>query len=225
MKREMKNRVNISSKEMASWINDIGENSLMLTISELHARCSTTKLDLNDLEPIVSDIINTANKMVFGKNKHFEFLKGIVVQEFGSKESNKNKYQNPHFHILFEKPETLDFKTFESKLLKVEEKYSDKDYGFYLTNTPLSEWKKGILVSPCYDRFVKITETHPNTGRYLTKSYKSRFFILNGRGINFKENEIKVYFDNEVKQKPSKGELFMQLARNFVLSKSLAGAS
>lgn len=221
----IKDRVNISSKEMASWIHDIGENSLMLTISEVHARCSTTKLDLKDLEPIVSSIINSANKMVFGKNKHFEFLKGIIVQEFGNNESKKNKYENPHFHILLEKPEFLDFETFETKLLKVEEKYSDKDYGFYLTNTPLSEWKKGILATPCYEKFIKVTKTHANIGSYLTKSYKSQFFILNGRGVNFKENEIKVYFDNEIKQKPSKGELFMRLARNFVLTKSLACAS
>lgn len=178
-------RKSIRKDEISEWITKLGENSLMLTVSETHAKTMHLNLKLLDLEPIISKIINLANSFVFGKHKHYGFLNGVIVCH------NANK--KPHFHIVFMKPEKIDIDIFKNKLMKVASMLCKEDFKFDLTDTFLTSKVKFILTNPCYDRFVKVTHTHKNTGSYLTRfqsQSKTMYFLLGGRKVNFKNDEI-----------------------------------
>lgn len=171
---------------MAKWITNIGKNSLMLTISEPHAKTHNLDLSLTNLEPIVSDIIKLANSFVFGKHKRFIFLKGIIVCENLKKEI-------PHFHVVFMKPENIDFDIFKSKLEKIAHKLCKEEFVFDLKHTYLCSKKKYLLSQPCYEKFVKVSNSHENIGRYLTKSWDASYFILNDRAVNFEKDKIDLF--------------------------------
>ena len=122
-------KVSISKNEMAEWIKDVGERSLMLTVSEPHAKTHHLKLGMSDMEPIISKIIKLANNFVFGKHKHYEFLDGVIVCQHANKQ--------PHFHIVFKKPEKIDLDVFKRRLTKVANMLCNEDFKFDLTDTYL----------------------------------------------------------------------------------------
>ena len=101
----MGKNVTVTKSEMAECIKFNSVDSLMLTIAKPHAKANHLNLTVKDMEPIISKIINMANSAVFGKHKHFEFLRGIIVCESVKKE--------PHFHIILNKPQHLNFEKFK----------------------------------------------------------------------------------------------------------------
>lgn len=173
----------ITRAEYAKWIDDISESCLMLTISKPHAKTLHLNLQLEDMEPLISKIITLANSFVFGKYKHFDYLKGIVVAE--------NLRLNPHFHILFKKPKNIDFDKFESKLTKLANKICDEKFKFDFTNSYLKSEVKYLLSNPGYCKFAFVSNVHIFTGNYLTKSYAT-YYVLSDRKISFANARINV---------------------------------
>lgn len=113
-------RTKLGKSECEKWMNENFDNeSLMLTISEPHQKLSKLSLEKSNLEVIISEIINIVNRYVFGKYKRFEFLRGIIVEE--------NIYGRPHYHILLNKPENMNFDIFLKKLRKVERLLCNED--------------------------------------------------------------------------------------------------
>lgn len=190
-------KISVSKNEMAEWIREVGEHSLMLTISEPHARAHHLKLGVSEMEPIISKIIKLANSFVFSKHKHYEFLDGVIVCQHANKQ--------PHFHIVFKKPEKIDLNVFKRKLTKVADMLCKEDFKFDLSDEFLSSKVKLFLTFPCYNRFAKVTDTHENIGSYLTRlEHKSTtmYFLLKDRKVNFKNDKIDLHinFENEKKE-------------------------
>lgn len=182
----MNDKTIIKQEELAKWILDNSKDSLMMTISEPHAKASHLALELCHMELIISRIVNLCNKTVFGKHRHFDFLHGIVAVE--------NIDRNPHFHIIFKKPDNKESDDFNKKLVKVADKLCSENYQFDLTKTYLPYNIKKFLTKPCYSSFVKVTKTHENTGSYLTKSI-SKYVILTGRDVKLITNDLNLFVD------------------------------
>ena len=107
--------ININGNEVEEWIDTIvksPEESMMVTVSKPHARCCNYNLSSSSLEPIIQRIIKLSNKNVFGKNKKFEALKGIVIEE-------TEDGGIPHYHIVFQRPVNIDYETFKYRLKKI----------------------------------------------------------------------------------------------------------
>ena len=171
----MNQNIPVSKENFSGWVLEIAENSLMLTISEPHAKTKHLNLTVDNMQSIVSKIISMANHSVFTKNKHFEFLRGVVVCE--------NFKKQPHFHILFKKPDEISFEKFEQRLIKVANKLCNPDFKFDLSHTYL-QWKaKFLLATPCYDKFAKVSNTHEFTGTYLTKQF-AYYYVLTDRELS-----------------------------------------
>ena len=68
---------------MAECIKLNSVDSLMLTIAKHHLKANHLNLFLKYMEQIISKIIYIcmANSVAFGKHKHLEFLRGIIVCE------------------------------------------------------------------------------------------------------------------------------------------------
>ena len=182
----MEKNVVISGTKYSKWINEISNDSLMLTIAKPHAKTDHLNLTVKDMEPIISKIISMANSAAFGKHKHFEFLKGMIVCESVTK--------HPHFHILLNKPEHLEFDNFYEKITKVSTKLCDKNFKFDLRNSYLESQIRYFLSTPCYDRFAKTTIAHDSLGNYLSKEY-AYYYLLENRKVNFATSRIPVYVD------------------------------
>ena len=182
----MGKNVVIGKTEYSNWIKNISVDSLMLTISKPHAKTNHLNLTVKDMEPIVSKIITMANSAAFGKHKHFEFLKGMIICESVEK--------HPHFHILLNKPEHLEFDKFNEKISKVSTRLCDEKFKFDLQNSYLKSDVKYFLSTPCYDRFAKTTITHDSLGKYLSEEY-SYYYVLENRKVNFDTSRIPVYVD------------------------------
>ncbi|ABB73422.1 hypothetical protein SAMN05216403_13224 [Nitrosospira multiformis ATCC 25196] len=176
-------RTIINKEEVADWIREVGTNGVMLTISEPHAKLKYLNLEQAHMEPIVSRIIELASKVVYGKHKRFEALEGLVVCE--------SPIFRPHFHIVFKKPETIDKVKFKDKLTKLAIRLCNKKFRFDLSDSNLPEGLKKVMAFPCYDRFVEVTNTHKNTGSYLTKEH-ANYYLLTGRKLVLKDSKIEL---------------------------------
>lgn len=177
-------RTIITREEMANWIRDLGRDGVMLTISEPHAKLHHLNLEQWHMESIVDRIIELASKFVFGKHKRFEALQGIMVCE--------NPKFRPHFHIVFKKPEGMDRAKFKDKLVKLATRLCDPDFVFNFLDAKSPYQLTTAMATPCYDTFVKVTDTHENTGKYLTKEY-AHYYLLNGRKLVLKDSKIDLF--------------------------------
>ena len=138
----MEKNVVIGKTEYSNWIKNISVDSLMLTISEPHIKTKHLELTVKDMEPIISKIISMANSAAFGKDKHFEFLKGIIVCE-----NVKEEKEQPHFHIILNKPQHLNFGKFQEKITKVSTSLCDKNFKFDLSDSYLTFINKYFLTN------------------------------------------------------------------------------
>ena len=138
------------------------------------------------MEPIISKIIYMANSATFGKHKHFEFLRGMIVCE--------NLKTQPHFHMILNRPQHLEFDKFKEKITKVSTRLCDKNFKFDLTDSYLTSANRFFLITPCYEGFAKTTIAHDGLGKYLTKQY-SQYFALQSRKVDFETSRIPVYID------------------------------
>ena len=199
----MKNTTRMRKSDFKEFIKEFKENeSLMLTISEPHIRLKKFTIEGKNLEPIINEIIRLVNGYVFGKNKHYEFLKGIVVEE--------NKFFRPHYHIIFKKPIGMEFDSFKRKLEQIAKRLCDENFELDLSDSNFSTRMKERLSKPCYDKFAKVTNGHGNLDGYLTKQ-NAFFYILQERGFKRERDilEFKVnrYYD---------GHHFGDFANNYI---------
>ena len=186
----MNNFIQIEKYELQQWIEELTQyNSLMLTISEPHAKIKRVLANGNNLEPVIDQIIKFVNRYVFGKHKRFEFLKGLIVEE--------NKFFSPHFHILFYKPESMDFNVFKYKMEQASNRLCLDNFRLDLSDSNLSSRLKDVLSMPCYDAFSKVTEVHKNIGSYLTKK-RANYYLLQGRKYSRKDDclDLRVNYKN-----------------------------
>ncbi len=181
-------------------------DGMMLTISRLSARFKRLTIEDRHMEPIVSRIIELANKAVFGKHKHVEYLRGIVVSE--------GCQVRPHYHIVFSKPEDMDPLWLRTKLKQLEPSLCDVNFKFDLAHSGFSRMFCSALSNPCYPDFVRFTDTHERTGDYLTKQ-PSRYYVLSHRGLNIKDDLHDLYVDfhneqpNKLKEIANAKHLFL----------------
>ncbi|SFI39932.1 hypothetical protein [Nitrosomonas sp. Nm34] len=188
----MKKTTKFYKSDIRKFINKFKENdSLMLTISEPHIRLKKFAIEGITLEPIIDEIIRLVNRFVFGKNKKYESLKGIVVEE--------NMYFHPHYHIILKKPEGMEFDPFKRKLEQIAERLCEKDFILDLSGSNISSKTKERLSKPCYDKFAKVTEVHGNLDNYLTKQ-GAFYYILQGREFkrerDILELRVNIFFDS-----------------------------
>ena len=186
----MNNFIQIEKYELQQWIEELTQyNSLMLTISEPHAKIKRVLANGNNLEPVIDQIIKFVNRYVFGKHKRFEFIKGLIVEE--------NKFFSPHFHILFYKPESMDFNVFKYKMEQASNRLCLDNFRLDLSDSNLSSRLKDVLSMPCYDAFSKVTEVHENIGSYLTKK-RANYYLLQGRKYSRKDDclDLRVNYKN-----------------------------
>lgn len=186
----MNNFIQIEKYELQQWIEELTQyNSLMLTISEPHAKIKRVLANGNNLEPVIDQIIKFVNRYVFGKHKRFEFLKGLIVEE--------NKFFSPHFHILFYKPESMDFNVFKYKMEQASNRLCLDNFRLDLSDSNLSSRLKDVLSMPCYDAFSKVTEVHKNIGSYLTKK-RANYYLLQGRKFSRRTDclDLRVNYKN-----------------------------
>lgn len=179
-------RTIITREKMANWIRDVGTDGVMLTISEPHAKLHHLNLEQWHMEPIIDRIIELASKFVFGKHRRFEALEGLVVCE--------NPRSRPHFHIVFKKPEAMDGVKFKNKLKKLESRLCDETFRFDLSDSHLPAVLKEKLATPCYDKFVLVTDPHENLGSYLTKEY-AHYYLLDGRKLVMNDSKMDLFVD------------------------------
>jgi hypothetical protein len=188
--------MNINKEELKEWIQKMSQDSLMLTIARPHAKALNLKTNGADLikieethmQHVIDRIINLSSRYVYGTNKKFEFLKGLVVQEGG--------IFNPHYHIIFQKPEAMEFQRFKDKLTRLAVKFCDPNFEFDLTDAPLPNSIRKVLSKPAYKDFARVTDCHTNTGGYLTKLYSAKYYVLQARGFDMKQGRIEVYVDH-----------------------------
>lgn len=169
------------------WINQFFDKELlMLTISEPHQKLSKLTSEKSNLEVIISEIINIVNRYVFGKNKRFEYIRGIIVEE--------NIHGRPHYHILLLKPEEMDFERFKNKLEKVERLLCNENSQLNLNKYSLTTSIRNLLSQPCYDSFAKVSKFHNKLASYLSKTV-SNYYILQGRAFNRTNDNLNLYVD------------------------------
>jgi len=166
------------------WINIFNNDEvLMLTISEPHAKLHNLVNDGIYLEPVIDAIIKLVNRFVFGKNKKFEALNGIVIEE--------NSLLKPHYHILLYKPVNMNFENFKHKLEQISARLCEENFQLDLRDSNLSQDIKKSLSKPCYNKFARVTEVHENIGSYLTKrTINSKYYILQGREFSRKNDYL-----------------------------------
>lgn len=180
-------RTILGKSSLKKWINRYFDNeSLMLTISKPHQKLSRLTFEKSNLEVIISEIINIVNRYVFGKNKRFEFLEGIIVEE--------NIHGRPHYHILLHKPEKMDFDRFMNKLGKVERLLCNEDSQLNLSKYNLTTRMQDLLSKPCYGSFAKVSQIHDNLAGYLTKTI-SNYYFLQGRAFDRANDKLDLYVD------------------------------
>lgn len=177
----------IKREVLVEWIKDIGKESYMLTISKVHAKALHLKPTLKELEPIVSKIIALSNSFVFGKHKHFDCLKGVIICEHFDTE--------PHFHIMFQKPAKFESFEFCKKLQKVANKLCDEEFEFNFNDSYLPSKSRYFLSQPCYPDFVKVSIFHVGLGQYLTKKIDTCYFLLSDRKVDFTRDLLNVIID------------------------------
>lgn len=212
----------INKNDLAQWIRDASVDGLMLTISRPHAKLNhlpdeeqkaaakmvMKKIEAIHMEPIVSQIVTLANQYVFGKNKHFDYLKGLVTCQ--------HWHQFPHFHITFQKPIKMDFDVFEKKLTQLATRLDKESFTFKFKGRcryydPLI-YK--TLMRPCYPGFVHVSRGHEGLGRYLTREH-AKYFILAGRDFNLDRDRLDVFVDfyneqpNKLKEIANAKHLFL----------------
>ncbi len=178
----MERKKAILQSEMTQWINEFNHNgSLMLTISEPHKRLKRYAIDGTNLEPIIAEIIRLSNASVFTKNKRHESLDGLIVEE--------SPRFRPHYHILFSKPEKMEFDVFRKRLSRIANLMCNENFKFDLSKSNFSQKTKEIISKPCYDRYAKVSDYHENSASYLTKELGfANYYMLQGRGFN-REND------------------------------------
>ena len=72
-------RTIISKEEMANWIREVGTDGVMLTIAEPHGKLKHLNLEQRHMEPIVSRIIELANRSGLGcSDSDLRFLSGML---------------------------------------------------------------------------------------------------------------------------------------------------
>ena len=179
-------KTRISKSEMADWIKAIGHDGVMMSISEPRAKSQYLMLEEWHMEPIIDRIIQLASKFVFGKHKRFESLNGMVVCE--------PAHPRPHFHVVLQKPESKHYCEFKSKLTKLADRLCNEDFIFDLSTSRLPARMRKTLAKPCYERFVRVTDAHENTGSYLTKEY-AHYYLLDGRKLAMQENQIDLFVE------------------------------
>jgi len=180
-------RIILGKSVFKRWINRYFDNeTLMLTISEPHQKLSKLTLEKSNLEVIISDILNIVNRYVFGKNKRFEYLRGIIVEE--------NIHGRPHYHILLHKPEKMDFDRFVIKLEKVERLLCNENSQLNLHKYSLTASIRNLLSQPCYDSYAKVSKFHNKLASYLSKTV-SNYYILQGRAFSRTNDNLDLYVD------------------------------
>lgn len=188
----MNNYIQIEKYKLQQWIEELTQyNSLMLTISEPHAKIKRVLAKGNNLEPVIDQIIKFVNRYVFGKHKRFEFIKGLIVEE--------NPDTQPHYHILLKRPESMDFNVFKYKMEQASNRLCLDNFRLDLSDSNLSSRLKDVLSMPCYDAFSKVTEVHENIGSYLTKE-RANYYLLQGRKFSRRTDclDLRVTY-NEIK--------------------------
>lgn len=180
--------VAIDKSEVSKWIRNVGKDGLMLTISEPHGKCHHLGIKEEHMAPVIDNIIGIANGLVLPKHRRSECLTGVVVVEGIEDESI------PHYHIVFSKPEKIEFDVFERKLTKVSNLFCSERFRFDLTDAPLSKEHKYFLSNPCYSKFAKVTPCHSFTGEYLTKK-AARYYLLSRRGFDIRNDKLGLYMD------------------------------
>jgi hypothetical protein len=186
----MNNFIQIEKYELQQWIEELTQyNSLMLTISEPHAKIKRVLANGNNLEPVIDQIIKFVNRYVFGKHKRFEFIKGLIVEE--------NPDTQPHYHILLKRPESMDFNVFKYKMEQASNRLCLDNFRLDLSDSNLSSRLKDALSMPCYDAFSKVTEVHKNIGSYLTKE-RANYYVLQGRKFSRRTDclDLRVNYKN-----------------------------
>lgn len=182
--------IEIPKVTLREWIEELTQyNSLMLTISEPHARINRFLANGNNLEPVIDQIIKLINRYIFGKHKRFDSLMGIVIEE--------NPLSQPHYHILFNKPESMDFNVFKYKMEQASNRLCLDNFRLDLSDSNLSSKLKDVLSTPCYDTFCKVTEVHDNIGSYLTKE-RANYYLLQGRKFSRRTDclDLRVNYKN-----------------------------
>lgn len=181
----MINKIHIAKYKIQEWIEKFDQDKvLMLSISEPHIRINRLIANGNNLEPVIDQIIKLVNRYVFGKHKKFESLNGIIVEE--------NPIIQPHYHILFCKPDNMEFDVFKRKMEQVSIRLCSEDFKLDLRESNLSTSIKNTLSMPCYSTYSKATEVHENIGSYLTKGL-AKYYILNGRKFSRKDNDLDLW--------------------------------
>lgn len=177
--------IEIRKAILKEWIEEFNEgNSLMLTISEPHARIHRLLAHGNNLEPVIDKIIKLINRYVFGKHKRFESLQGIVFE--------KDPFIQPHYHILIKRPDSMEFDVFKDKLEKVTNRLCSEDFRLDLSDSTLNPKIKNALSMPCYNSFAKVTEVHERIGSYLTKE-RANYYLLQGRKFSRKDDNLNLW--------------------------------
>jgi hypothetical protein len=187
--------IRMKSNEMAAWIQSLGTDAVMLTISKPHAMALHLKLDESHMQHLISRIITMANQRVFGKHKRFEFMRGLVAVEHSP--------LHPHYHIIFKRPDAMEFATFKERLSRFSDRICDPNFEFDLSDVPLHERMKKLLSRPCYPAFARLTETHGNTGGYLTKQYAAKYYMLQDRNLSISDDRVELYMDHSNREKES----------------------
>lgn len=181
----MNNHIQIEKYKLQQWIEELTQyNSLMLTISEPHAKIKRVLANGNNLEPVIDQIIKFVNRYVFGKHKRFEFIKGLIVEE--------NPDTQPHYHILLKRPESMDFNVFKYKMEQASNRLCLDNFRLDLSDSNLSNDIKNTLSAPCYNNFSKVTEIHENIGSYLTKDM-ANYYIINGRKFSRRNDHLDLW--------------------------------
>jgi len=181
----MNNYIKLEKTKLQQWIEKFHQNnSLMLTISKPHKRINRLIANGDNLESVIDQIIKLVNRYVFGKHKRFEFLRGLIVEE--------NPLIQPHYHILINKPENMEFNVFKRKMEQVSSRLCSEDFELDLRDSNLTNSLKNTLSMPCYDKFSKVTEIHENIGSYLTKGI-ANYYILDGRKFSRKDECLNLW--------------------------------
>lgn len=174
----------ILQSEMIQWINEFNHNgSLMLTISEPHKRLKGYAIEGTNLEPIIAQIIKLSNASVFKKNIRHESLDGLIVEE--------SPHFRPHYHILFSKPEKIEFDVFKKRLSSIANLMCNENFKFDLSKSNFSQKTKERISKPCYDGYAKVSDYHENLASYLTKDLGfANYYMLQGRGFSREKDKL-----------------------------------
>lgn len=180
----MESKIKITQSEMDQWINKFNRGGLlMLTISRPHSKLRSYAIRGENLEPIIDEIIRLVNACVFGKNRRFEVLDGLVIEE--------KQYLYPHYHIIFSKPADMVFNIFKKRMCSIANLMCNENFIFDLSRSNFSQKTKDRLSKPCFDKFAMVTDYHENLANYLTKELQhANYYILQSRGFNRERDKL-----------------------------------